>query len=106
MTNNYAAVTNMQIGQVVTRTRLSMDAIRSYEKRGLLAKPHRSEGGFRLCAADDVGALLFIRQAQQLGFSPHEIQDLLPLRASRLEACLPVRELLDQKLWQVRAKIG
>ena len=38
----------VQIGKVARTTGLSVDAIRFYEKEGLLREPERSEGGFRL----------------------------------------------------------
>lgn len=37
----------MQIGQVSKQAGVSIDAIRFYERNGLLAAPPRSEGGFR-----------------------------------------------------------
>jgi len=38
----------MRIGQMSKQTGVSIDAIRFYERNGLLAAPARSEGGFRL----------------------------------------------------------
>ncbi|MBI1786515.1 MAG: MerR family DNA-binding protein [Acidobacteria bacterium] len=82
-----------------------MDAIRFYEKSGLLKRPPRTEGGFRLFRLEDVQDLKFIRRAQGLGFSLQEIRELLILRGERVEACEHVRELLEQKLASVRGKI-
>ena len=48
-----------------------MDAIRYYEKEGLLSRPTRTEGGFRLFRPEDVQKL---RKAQELGFSIQEIR--------------------------------
>lgn len=38
----------MRIGQVSKETGFSVDTIRFYERKGLLAAPTRSDGGFRL----------------------------------------------------------
>jgi DNA-binding transcriptional MerR regulator len=38
----------LQIGQVAQKTGLSVDAIRFYEKSGLLPRPARTQGGYRL----------------------------------------------------------
>ena len=94
-----------RIGQVAQETGLSIDTIRFYEKQGLLKRSARTEGGFRLFGAHEVGTLKFVRKAQELGFSLSEIRELLVLRAEHLPACLHVKELLEQKLTAVGEKI-
>ena len=56
-----------QIGKVASQTGLSIDAIRFYEREGLLSKPMRSEGRFPLYREQDIQQLRFVRQAQELG---------------------------------------
>ena len=73
--------TGMQIGRVSEQTGLSIDAIRFYEKQRLLERAPRTEGGFRQFSDEDIQRILFIRRAQQLGFSLHEIGELLLLQA-------------------------
>jgi MerR family mercuric resistance operon transcriptional regulator len=96
----------VKIGELARQTGLSIDAIRFYEKEGLLQHPPRSQGGYRLFSSGHVDTLLFIRQAQELGFSLNEIRELLILRDERLHACTHVRELLAQKLGAVREKLA
>ncbi|HKV27928.1 MAG TPA: MerR family DNA-binding protein [Candidatus Acidoferrales bacterium] len=96
----------MFIGRIAKRTSLSVDAIRFYERNGILAPPQRSEGGFRLYTDQDVEALLFVRRAQGLGFSLPQIRELLALSRDRGRSCAAVRERLQRKLADVRAKIG
>src|SRR5260370_26878770 len=95
----------MQIGTVAQQTGLTVDAIRFYEKEGLLKRPPRSEGGFRLFRLEDVEALKFIRNAQELGFSLQEVREILVLRDHGVEPCEHVRELVEQKLASVRGKV-
>jgi DNA-binding transcriptional MerR regulator len=95
---------SMQIGQIAKQTGVSIDAIRFYERSGLLAAPPRSEGGFRLYSPDDLFSLQFIRNLQTLGFSLNEIRDFLSLRGNDLRACSEVQKMLDHKLHDVRAK--
>ena len=95
----------MKIGQLSKQTGFSIDAIRFYERRGLLAAPRRSAGGFRLYASADIEALGFVRQMQGLGFSLQEIQELQRLRPGRSEACAAVRDNLRQKLKKVQLKL-
>ena len=96
---------NMHIGDVAKSTELSADTIRFYEKSGLLEKPLRGPGGFRVYSAEDVVALQFIRRVQELGFSLEEIRELMRLRARDVRACAAVRDLLELKLHGVREKI-
>ncbi len=95
---------SMQIGQISKRTGLSVDAIRFYERNGLLAPPSRSQGGFRLYSMDDLSTLQFIRSLQNLGFSLNEVRDFLSLRTNDLWACSEVRNRLGQKFKDIHAK--
>jgi MerR family transcriptional regulator, mercuric resistance operon regulatory protein len=96
----------MQIGEVAERTALTVDAIRFYERRKLLPRASRSAGRFRLYTEDVVERLHFIQQMQRLGFSLREVGELIQLRERKVEACESVRQLLEAKLTDVRAKIG
>jgi DNA-binding transcriptional MerR regulator len=84
---------------------MTVDAIRFYEKRGLLPKPQRSSGRFRVYSPYDLERVRFIRQMQALGFSLREIQELVELRERKTEACDTVRKLLREKLDATRAKV-
>lgn len=87
--------TGLRIGEVASRTGVSIDALRVYEKR-LLGRARRSSGGFRLFAHETVQRVLFIRQAQDLGFSLAEIGELLATGGA--DECRKVRGLLRIKL--------
>ncbi len=58
----------ISIGELATRTGLSVSAIRFYEARGLVT-PFRSAGRQRRFLRSDIRRLSFIRIAQQLGLS-------------------------------------
>lgn len=94
----------MRIGQAAKATGLTADTIRFYERQGLLRRPQRTNGGFRLYTAPDISALRFIGNVQELGFSLKEISVLLSLRSGNAEACSAVRDLLAQKLAHVQSK--
>jgi MerR family mercuric resistance operon transcriptional regulator len=94
----------MRIGQISRQTGVSIDAIRFYERNGLLAAPTRSKGGFRLYSSGDLSALQFVRNLQTLGFSLNEVGEFVALRANDLRACSTVRKMLDHKLRNIRAK--
>ena len=89
----------LRIGEVASRTGVSIDALRYYEKRRLLGRARRSSGGFRLFAHEAVERVLFIKQAQNLGFSLAEIGELLA--TGGVDECKRVRDLLRTKLGEL-----
>ncbi|WAU83267.1 MerR family transcriptional regulator [Streptomyces sp. Qhu-G9] len=68
---------HMQIGEVATRTGLSLRSIRHYEMTGLVTPSARSQGGFRLYTEDDVARLTVIRRMKPLDLTLDEMRDLL-----------------------------
>jgi len=98
-------VKKMQIGVVAKKIGLSVDAIRFYERNGLLPRPPRTVGGFRRYAENDLETLAFVRRVQGLGFKLSEIRGLLKLRGNRLHPCAPVQRRLRQKLADVQGKL-
>jgi DNA-binding transcriptional MerR regulator len=96
----------MQIGTIAKKIGLSVDTIRFYERRFLLPRPPRTQGGFRKYAESDVETLGFIRRVQGLGFTLNEVSQLLELRRSRLQPCAPVRRRFEQKVDDVRRKLA
>ena len=97
---------DVTIGEAARRAGVGVETIRFYERRGLIEQPAKREGsGFRVYPAEAVKRIRFIRQAQQLGFSLREIEELLALRADPNADCAEVREQAVVKLEEVRGKI-
>ncbi|WP_331448059.1 MerR family transcriptional regulator [Streptomyces xanthochromogenes] len=78
----------MQIGEVASRTELSLRTIRHYEDTGLVIPSARSQGGFRLYTEADVVRLMVIRRMKPLGFTLDQMRDLLDA-TGRLDAADP-----------------
>ncbi|GAA1411984.1 MerR family transcriptional regulator [Kitasatospora putterlickiae] len=76
---------HMRIGEVATRTELSLRTIRHYEETGLVTPSARSQGGFRLYTENDVARLMVIRRMKPLGFTLDQMRDLLDA-TDRLDA--------------------
>ncbi|MGW7438516.1 MerR family transcriptional regulator [Streptomyces sp. NPDC054849] len=76
---------HIQIGEVATRTELSLRTIRHYEETGLVIPSARSQGGFRLYTEADIARLMVIRRMKPLGFSLDQMRDLLEA-TDRLDA--------------------
>ncbi|KOV65620.1 MerR family transcriptional regulator [Streptomyces sp. NRRL WC-3618] len=92
----------MQIGEVATRTELSLRTIRHYEDTGLVIPSARSQGGFRLYTESDVARLMVIRRMKPLSFTLDEMRTLLDA-TDRLDAGeeLPLGER-EQLLERIR----
>jgi DNA-binding transcriptional MerR regulator len=67
----------LRSGQVAAAAGVNIETLRYYERRGLLAEPHRSPGGHRLYPDSAVTTLRVIKAAQRLGFTLEEVADLL-----------------------------
>jgi len=85
----------LAIGEVATRTGISISAIRFYEFKGLVS-PSRNNGGQRRFPRSDIRRLSFILIAQQLGLSISEIQAAL--------ATLPDGRTPTEKDWSRMSK--
>jgi MerR family mercuric resistance operon transcriptional regulator len=96
----------LHIGTAARQTGLSIDAIRFYQKSGLLKPPARTAGGYRVFTKAEIAQLEFIAGAQDLGFSLAEIKELVSLRNEDGRACPEVRGLIRRKLEKVREKIA
>ena len=90
----------LQIGEVASRSGVTIDTVRYYERRKLLPRAPRSNGGFRLFLPETVERVRFIKQAQELGFSLDEISALLTTGGGANE-CRSVRDLLQRKLTEL-----
>ncbi|HET7604209.1 MAG TPA: MerR family transcriptional regulator [Gemmatimonadales bacterium] len=95
----------LTIGRVAAEAGVSIQTIRYYERRGLLAAPGRTASGYRQYSNDAVSRLRFIKHAQELGFSLKEAGELLDLRVQRGTACDAVERSARQKIELVQRKI-
>lgn len=96
----------LSIGSLAKAAGISVEAIRYYEKEGLLEKARRTEGGYRQYSPEVVRRLGFIGRAKELGFSLDEIKDLLRLRVSARGSCSNVRAKAEKKIVIVETKIA
>ena len=93
----------MTIGRLAKAAGVNVETVRYYQRRGLIAEPGKPPGGQRRYADDVVRQLVFIRRAQQLGFSLEEVKSLLDLGAG---GCRDARVLLEGKFEVLGARIA
>ena len=84
---------------------INLETVRFYERKGLLPKPRRSASGYRLYTPDAIQRLKFIKRAQELGFSLHEIRELLALRVSPATNNAEIRRRTESKIADIESKI-
>ncbi len=92
-------------GRLAREAGVNIDTVRYYEKRGLIQKPPRKDSGYRMFKEDAVKRIVFIKHAQEIGFSLNEIEELLFLRVSSKTTCREVKKRTEAKITEVEEKI-
>ncbi len=95
----------MKIGQVAKTAGVGIDAVRFYEREGLLAKPARRPSGYSENYPDVVVHLRFIKRAKELGFSLKEIRELIALETDPETTAGDVRQLAEKRLADIEERI-
>lgn len=102
-----------RIGEIAARTGLTPDALRYYERLGLLSRLPRTVGGFRIYTTDTLERVSFIKQAQTIGLSLDQIRELVRClggdtgqQPSDVEQPSDVTAAVVARLMQVDAKLG
>jgi MerR family copper efflux transcriptional regulator len=95
----------LSIGQVARQAGVGVETVRFYEREGLLEEPPRRASGYRQYAEAVVKRILFIKRAQQLGFSLKEIRELLMLRVDEHTPCEEVQRRTAAKIAEVERKL-
>ncbi|NDW46863.1 MerR family transcriptional regulator [Ruegeria sp. PrR005] len=94
----------MRIGELAERTGVSCDALRLYERQGLI-QADRWPNGYRDFSDEAEALVRLIRQAQGLGFSLAEIGGLLRGLSGGLSSD-QVAEVLTAKLAEIDGRIS
>ena len=95
----------MKIGEVAKAAGVGIDAVRFYEREGLLPKPARRPSGYREYSQDVILSLRFIKRAKELGFSLREISELLSLDRNPKATAGDVKRRAEQKLTDLEKRI-
>ncbi|MEH6626974.1 MAG: heavy metal-responsive transcriptional regulator [Motiliproteus sp.] len=93
------------IGKLATACGLTADAIRFYEKQGLIAPTGRTESGYRLYDSMSLERIEFIACAKEVGFTLDEIHQLLLLKDDPAGSCAEVKEHGRQKIEEINRKL-
>lgn len=75
-------ITFMRIRELASKSQVSVQSIRFYEREGLLREPPRTSSGYRNYNESDVERIAFIKWCQPLGFTLKEVSELIELHAA------------------------
>ena len=93
-----------RISELAQLAGVHIETIRFYQRRSLLAIPHKPYGSIRHYDNQYLERLKFIKSAKQLGFSLDEIGDLLNLEHET--HCESASLIAQQKLASVQQKLS
>lgn len=96
----------MKIGQVAKQSEVGIETIRFYERKGLLAQPPQTYGGFREYSKEAIAKIRFIKRAKDLGFSLSEISELLTLETNPNATCADVRHRAVGKISAIQERVN
>jgi DNA-binding transcriptional MerR regulator len=88
----------LRIGEVSKRSGIGIEALRFYERSGLLERPPRTGSGYRVYDEAVLERLTFIKQAQALGFSLDEVKRIMDDARAGRSPCDEVREIVRRRL--------
>jgi MerR family transcriptional regulator, copper efflux regulator len=95
----------VRIGSVARSAGLSTDAVRHYERLGLLQSASRTEGGFRLYETASLRRVQVIQAALRAGFSLKELSEIFAERRAGRAPCRRVRAMAAEKLATVEKEL-
>jgi MerR family mercuric resistance operon transcriptional regulator len=67
----------LTIGRLAKSANVNVETVRYYQRVGLIKEPPKPPAGYRVYTGDTINRIRFIKRAQQLGFTLHEITELL-----------------------------
>jgi DNA-binding transcriptional MerR regulator len=97
---------HLTVSDLANRVGVSSDAVRYYERLGLLAPPERSAAGYRRYDQRTVQRLRFVKGAQRVGLRLREIAELLEVVDRGQCPCGHTEALLRERLAEVDAELA
>lgn len=95
----------MTVADLARAANSSPDAIRHYERVGLLPPPPRSSDGYRRYDESAIDRLRFIQGAQRHGLRLREIRELLNIRDTGVCPCGDAARLMRARLDEIDAEL-
>jgi MerR family copper efflux transcriptional regulator len=97
---------SVTIGEAADRSGVPAKTIRYYEQIGLIRAAARGENQYRSYSDADVEMLRFIGRARRLGFSVHDLKQLVALYRDRDRASADVKAIALQHVARIDHKLA
>ncbi len=94
----------MRIGEFAVAAGVSVDAVRFYERRGVLHPAPRTPGGYRTFDDRDLNRVRLARQFQLLGLTVTEVVDAMASHDLGGATCSSERWRLEQVVSRIEAQ--
>ena len=95
----------LRSGELAKLSGVSTDTLHHYERLGILAKPRRSNGNYRMYPPDSAFRVKLVRQALSIGFSLADLAKIFKVRDGGGAPCRIVRALAEEKLTHVEEEL-
>lgn len=95
---------SLTISKLANAANVNIETIRFYERKQIIKQPIKS-GAFRTYSEDYIKKIIFIKRAQELGFTLKEIKELLDLKIRNQAKCSDVLDKTEKKVSEIDRKI-
>lgn len=93
------------IGKLADMSGVGVETVRFYQRKNLLREP-KATGSFRTYNEEDAQRIIFIKRAQDLGFTLSEVKELLELNTKPRMTCGTVKTKTQAKIKEIETKIA
>lgn len=93
------------IGKLAEMSGVGVETVRFYQRKDLLREP-KSTGSVRIYNEEDAQRIIFIKRAQDLGFTLSEVKELLELNTKPRQTCGTVKTKTQSKIKEIEVKIA
>jgi len=101
----YVTVMALKVSDVAQQAGISPEAVRFYEKQGLLPPPPRSPAGYRQYDESTPQRVRFIKGAQRMGLKLAEIGELLEIQDRGACPCGHTKTLVERRIGEIDAEM-
>jgi DNA-binding transcriptional MerR regulator len=95
----------LTVSKIARQTGISPDAVRYYEREGLLPPAPRSPSGYREYDESTTHRIRFIKGAQSVGLKLSEIKELLEIQDRGACPCGHTRTLVERRIEEIDAEM-
>lgn len=95
-----------EIGTAADRSGVSIEAIRYYEREGIIPKPARAANGRRVYTMAEIARLRLLKTCRELGFSLPDAKSMVEMSEAAHSDCQAVYRMSEKQLAQTRHRIA